>query len=166
MIRPAKLAEIPQILGLTKACAQHMKANGIFQWNEHYPSKEAFKNDVARKELYVLEEESVILACITISTVMDQEYAPVQWLTPNNSNLYIHRLAVHPEQQGKGKARRLMGFAEQKARDEGYVSVRLDTFSENKRNQRFYEALGYQRLGNIYFPKQSSDPFYCYELVL
>jgi ribosomal protein S18 acetylase RimI-like enzyme len=97
---------------------------------------------------------------------MDEEYASVQWLTPNKNNLYIHRLAVLPDLQGKGKARLLMDEAERKARDEQAASIRLDTFSENKRNQRFYEARGYQKLGAIYFPKQSIHPFYCYELVL
>jgi len=166
MIRPAKIEEIPQILRLAKACAQHMIGNGIFQWNEHYPSKEAFLKDVARKELFVLEQDSKIQGCITISSLMDEEYAPVQWLTPNDNNLYIHRLAVHPKQQGKGKARLLMDEAEHKARDKHYTSIRLDTFSKNERNQRFYEARGYQKLGTIYFPKQSIHPFYCYELVL
>ena len=166
MIRPAKIEEIPQILSLTKACAQHMIGNGIFQWNEDYPSEAAFLKDVARKELFVLEQHSMIHGCIAISSLMDDEYVPVKWLTPNHKNLYIHRLAVHPEQQGKGKARLLMEMAEQKANDEEYVSIRLDTFSKNERNQRFYEARGYQRLGSIYFPKQSIHPFYCYELVL
>lgn len=166
MIRPAKIEEIPQILRLTKACAQHMIGNGIFQWNKHYPSKAAFLKDVKRKELFVLEHHSMIQGCIAISSFMDEEYAPVEWLTPNDNNLYIHRLAVHPELQGKGKARLLMDAAEQKAAEEKYTSIRLDTFSKNERNRRFYEARGYQKLGAIYFPKQSIYPFYCYELVL
>ncbi len=166
MIRAAKINEIPQILRLTKACAQHMIGKGIFQWNEHYPSNEAFLNDVKRKELFVLEHQTEIQGCITISSLMDEEYASVQWLTPTKNNLYIHRLAVLPDLQGKGKARLLMDKAERKARDEQAASIRLDTFSENKRNQRFYEARGYQKLGAIYFPKQSTHPFYCYELVL
>ena len=143
-----------------------MMDNGIFQWNEHYPSKEGLLKDVVRKELFVLEQDSMIQGCIAISSLMDEEYIPVQWLTPNDRNLYIHRLAVHPELQGKGKARLLMDAAERKAVDERYTSIRLDTFSKNKRNQRFYESRGYQRLGIIYFPKQSIHPFYCYELVL
>ena len=32
-----------------------MIANGIYQWNEHYPNPSAFENDVKRDELYVLE---------------------------------------------------------------------------------------------------------------
>ena len=34
---------------------------------------------------------------------------------------------------------------------------------KNIKNQKFYEIRGFKRLGNIYFPKQSEFPFYCYE---
>lgn len=166
MIRCAKILEIPDILELTKACAKHMEKKGIFQWNETYPSKLAFEKDVSRKELFVLESENNIIGCITITPFMDEEYIPVKWLTTNENNIYIHRLAVKPEYQGKSHAQQLMHFAENYARDKGYLSIRLDTFSQNKRNQKFYEQRGYQKLENIYFPKQSDYPFYCYELVL
>jgi len=59
-----------------------------------------------------------------------------------------------------------MHWAETYAKDKGYQSVRLDTFSQNKRNQKFYETRGYQKLGDIFFPKQSEHPFHCYELLL
>ena len=96
----------------------------------------------------------------------DEEYEPIAWLTPDGKNYYIHRLAVHPDFQHQGLARKLMDFAEQQVKSMNGASVRLDTFSQNRRNQKFYEARGYTRLGNIYFPKQSEHPFYCYELVL
>ena len=166
MIRPAKISEINDILLLTRACAQHMIDNGIFQWNEHYPSRAVFENDINRSELFVLELASSVVGTIVISTYMDEEYHPIQWLTENAQNIYIHRLAVHPTLQGKGHAQCLMDFAEQYALENKFVSVRLDTFGQNKRNQRFYELRGYQKLGDIYFPKQSDHPFHCYELVL
>ncbi len=143
-----------------------MVENGIYQWNEHYPSKNAFEKDIERSELYVLENGERIIGTIVISTLMDQEYFPIQWLTPNENNLYVHRLAIHPDYQGKGFAQELMDFAEDHARKNGFVSVRLDTFSQNKRNQRFYETRGYRKLADIHFPKQSEHPFHCYELVL
>ncbi|MEY8781615.1 GNAT family N-acetyltransferase [Allomuricauda sp. XS_ASV26] len=166
MIRRAKISEITDILSITKACAVKMQQNGIFQWNEHYPSKQAFLKDIQRNELYVIEENHIILGTIVISTLMDDEYIPIQWLTPNGNSSYIHRLSVHPDHQGKGLAQRLMDFAESHSKKNGFVSVRLDTFSQNKRNQRFYEQRGYQKLGDIFFPKQSEHPFHCYELVL
>ena len=166
MIRRAKILEIPHILTITKACAKNMINQGIYQWNEHYPSHEAFKRDIARKELYVLEVNSKILGTIVISTYTDDEYLPIKWLTTNKSNIYIHRLAVHPEEQKKGYAQKLMDFAEAYARNNGFASVGLDIFSQNSRNNTFYQARGYQRLGDIYFPKQSEFPFHCYELIL
>lgn len=166
MIRPAKISEIPDILAIAKACAVDMIQKGIYQWNEHYPSEKAFKMDIKRKELYVLENDGRIIGTIVVSSLMDEEYEPIQWLTPNSKNVYLHRVAIHPDFQGKGFAQQLMDFAEKHARQNGCISVRLDTFSQNERNQKFYETRGYIKLGNIYFPKQSEHPFHCYELVL
>lgn len=165
MIRPAKMSDVEKILNTTRACARHMCTLGIFQWNEHYPSRAAFENDIQRNELYVIEKDNSIIAGIVVSTYMDEVYIPIQWLTETGSNLYIHRLFVHPEFQGNGIARGLMDFAEAFAQKNAFISVRLDTFSQNRRNQKFYENRGYQRLGDIFLPKQSEHPFHCYELL-
>ncbi|MBZ0326341.1 MAG: GNAT family N-acetyltransferase [Altibacter sp.] len=166
MIRHAKPSEIEKIITITRACAAKMIAASIFQWNEHYPNADAFQKDLAKNELYVLEKAETILGCIVISTEKDKEYDKVTWLTEDTNHYYIHRLAIDPMFQGQGCARKLMDFAEALALKNKITSIRLDTFSKNIRNQRFYEARGYQRLGNIYFPKQSEHPFYCYELLL
>lgn len=164
MIRKATVLDLNSIMQITKACAKHMTNQQIYQWNEHYPNRNAFENDVQRGELYVYAQNNICIGCIVITTIKDVEYVPIEWLT-KDKNIYIHRLAVHPKYQGKGIAQQMMTFAENYAKTNGYFSVRLDTFSQNKRNQKFYETRGYKRLGNIYFPKQSKHPFYCYELV-
>ncbi|TMU55156.1 GNAT family N-acetyltransferase [Flagellimonas algicola] len=166
MIRLAKISDIDGILEITRSCAAKMQGDGIYQWNEHYPSKQAFLKDLERGELYIKEVDGKLVGAIVVSTFMDEEYVPVQWLTPNCNSSYIHRICVDPKLQGKGHAQKLMDFAEEQSREKGFASVRLDTFSQNKRNQRFYEQRGYQKLGDIFFPKQSSHPFHCYELVL
>ena len=166
MIRPAKLTDIPNILSLTKACAADLCRKGIYQWNEKYPSREAFTADLDRGELWVLELKGQLIGCMALSKVMDSEYETVEWIGINGDNRYVHRLAIYPDFQGRGYARQLMDHAEALARSEGAVSIRLDTFSQNKRNQRFYENRGYTRLGSVYFPQQSAEPFYCYELLL
>jgi ribosomal protein S18 acetylase RimI-like enzyme len=166
VIRRAKIGEIPEILTIARACAIHMTKRGIFQWNEHYPSQNAFEKDIERGELYVLILDSSPIGTIVISTLMDEEYIPITWLTPNTNNVYIHRLSIHPQYQGKGYAQQLMDFAEKYAKENSFTSIRLDTFSQNRRNQKFYETRGYQKLGDIYFPKQSEHPFHCYELLL
>lgn len=166
MIRKGSTEDIDVLIGLTKSCARHMISNGIFQWNDHYPSRTAFEKDVKRQELFVLEVNSSIVGCIVISTFMDEEYENVGWLTESDKNLYIHRLAIDPNYQKKGYAKQLMDYAEKVAKNNGFISIRLDTFSQNQRNINFYELRGYQRLEDIYFPKQSEHPFHCYELTL
>ncbi|RDK88417.1 GNAT family N-acetyltransferase [Marinirhabdus gelatinilytica] len=166
MIRKAKPSEIGTLLTITKACAAKMASEGIFQWDEAYPNVAAFQKDEKRGELYALFAEETIIGCITISTFKDEEYNTVDWLTKDGLQYYIHRLAVHPDFQHQGQAKKLMDFAESFAKQQGAVSVRLDTFSQNIRNQRFYEARGYQKLGDVYFPRQAEYPFHCYELVL
>lgn len=166
MIRTAEIKDLQEIKSLTEACAQAMIKKNIYQWNEHYPSLEKLEADILKKELFVLEEVAKIIGIIVITPTKDEEYIPIEWLSKTENNLYIHRLATHPDHWGKGYAQKLMEFAETYAKQQQYESVRLDTFSQNPRNQRFYEARGYQRLGNIYFPKQSEHPFYCYELLI
>ncbi len=166
MIRRAKISEIPDILRVTRACAAFMTDKNIFQWNENYPSKATFETDIERNELYVLVINEQIIGSIVVSSCIDAEYIPVSWLTATDRNLYIHRLAVHPSYQGRGYAQQLMDFAELYAKENDYVSVRLDTFSKNERNIKFYETRGYKRLSDIFFPNQSKHPFHCYELVL
>lgn len=166
MIRTAELTDLADIKSLTEACAQSLQERDIFQWNEHYPSLERLSADIEKNEMFVLEEKEGLRGIIVLTLRMDGEYFPVEWLTPSNKNLYVHRLATNPKRWGTGSGRRLMDFAEDFAREKEYASVRLDTFSKNERNQRFYENRGYTRLGNIYFPKQSEHPFYCYEKIL
>lgn len=166
MISKATKTDLEQIYKLTKTCAQHLIENGIFQWNEHYPSKKVLQKDIELQQIYKLKIDNTLVGIIVLTEIEDEEYKNVKWLTENNHNLYIHRLAIHPKFQGKGFAQQLMSFAESFAKKNKYNSIRLDTFSQNKRNQKFYKKRGYQKLEKIYFPKQSKYPFYCYELVL
>lgn len=166
MIRPATTNDLPEILNITRACAAFMISKNIFQWDENYPSRGTFKKDIDRNELWVLQEKEQLIGCIVITNLIDPEYIPIKWLTKTAHNLYIHRLAVHPEHHGKGHAQKLMHHAENYAREHSATSIRLDTFSKNLRNQEFYESRGYKRLESIYLLEQSEHPFYCYELLL
>ncbi|MDF1517161.1 MAG: GNAT family N-acetyltransferase [Lutibacter sp.] len=166
MIKKALKQDLDQLLSIVKSCGQKLIEQGIFQWNEEYPSKEILIEDIELQELWKLEDNNSIIGLIVLSENEDAEYQDVKWLTKNHKNLYIHRLAVDPKFQGKGYAQKLMDFAEKFARKNGYNSIRLDTFSQNKRNLKFYEQRNYVKLESIYFPKQSAFPFYCYEKIM
>jgi ribosomal protein S18 acetylase RimI-like enzyme len=166
MIREATVDDLDAILKITKSCAKKLVSKNIFQWNEYYPNRNVFENDLYNKWLYVTVKENKVIGSVCVSDLIDDEYATVKWLTPNNNNIYIHRLAVDPDYQGVGYAQKMMSFAEEFAKKNKYRSIRLDTFSKNMKNQKFYKQRGYKKLGEIFFPNQSMYPFYCYELLL
>ena len=104
---------------------------------------------------------------VVLNEIQDDEYGEINWSTSEEEkNIVVHRLAVRPDQQGKGLGRLIMDFAEQWARENQYDAIRLDTFSQNPRNQRFYTNRGYTDLGPVYLKYKKEHPYYCYELLL
>ena len=116
------------------------------------------------EHLYVLiSNNKEIIGCVSITYEMDDFYKNIDWISPSNKNIYVHRLAVHPNHQGQGYAKKIMKFIEEKGIKNMCESIRLDTFSMNKRNNALYKKIGYEKLGQIYFRDQSELPFNCYE---
>lgn len=165
-ISKAIMHDLDSLYAITKSCGSHLINKGIFQWNEFYPSIEVLKKDIHLQQIWKLVENNCIIGLIVITEIEDLVYKKVQWLSVNDNNVYVHRLAVDPEYQGKGYGQQLMSFAEKYCTDKGYRSIRLDTFSQNMSNQKFYENRNYQKLEKVYFLNQSEHPFYCYEKIL
>ena len=167
MISAGKITEVTSILELTRACGQHMRDNGIDQWDEDYPNKAVILQDIQTQTLFAYREDDEVLGIVVLNETQDEEYGQINWsTTEEDRNIVVHRLAVRPDKQRQGIARRLMDFAEEWARDNHYDSIRLDTFSQNPRNQRFYTNRGYTDLGPVYLRYKKEHPYYCYELLL
>ena len=165
MIRLAQKSDLDRVLQITRLCASEMESRKIFQWNQHYPDRQSFVNDINNSELYVYCIQDMVIGCVSICAFMDEVYNKVSWKTDGKNSVYIHRLAVDPKHQKQGIGSKLMDFAENESKLRGFESIRLDTFSQNIVNQNFYEKRGYVKLGDIYFPLQSEHPFHCYELL-
>ena len=167
MISVGKMNEVDAIVQLTKACGQHMRDNGIDQWDEQYPARAIIENDIRTETLFAYRKNGNVVGIVVLNESQDEEYGEIDWSTSDNDkNIVVHRLAVHPSQQGKGIGRMLMDFAEQWARDHHYDAIRLDTYSQNARNQRFYTNRGYNDLGAVFLQYKKQHPYYCYELIL
>ncbi len=65
------------------------------------------------------------------------------FLKPEESSLYIGKLAVHPAAQGQGIGRLLLARAEETARELGLSSLRLETRVELTENHRLFAAWGF-----------------------
>ena len=64
------------------------------------PDLAILTKDVEAETVYVYVQEKGIVGCVMFSTTMDDFYRDIV-ANPKHKQLYVHRLAVHPEQQGK-----------------------------------------------------------------
>jgi 2-methylisocitrate lyase-like PEP mutase family enzyme/ribosomal protein S18 acetylase RimI-like enzyme len=69
-------------------------------------------------------------------------------IQPDNFELFS--IAVTPEAAGDGLGRKLMDFAERRARERGYREITLYTNIKMVSNRAFYGRLGYEETGRIY----------------
>ena len=67
MIRKAVRKDIPNLKKITEACARQMIAQGIFQWNEQYPSVAVFQKDIEQENMYVFELDEKLAGCVMLS---------------------------------------------------------------------------------------------------
>lgn len=147
-IRLAALADVPAIADLLSACVAAMRAEGIDQWDEIYPTAAIIRNDVATETMYAAWLGPTALAgAVVLNDHQDPEYEEVPWTLHGERVGVVHRLMVDPRLQGRGLAGQLMRFIERRAAGIGYDVLRLDAFTLNPRALRLYERLGYYDAG-------------------
>ncbi|HYA18202.1 MAG TPA: GNAT family N-acetyltransferase [Bryobacteraceae bacterium] len=156
----ADLDRVMEIIGL---CVRQMREAGSDQWDEIYPSREILAADIAARSLYLLRDAGESIAAIVLNEWQSPEYAALAWR--REKPLVVHRLCVRPDRQKAGVGRLLMDFAETFAAQQGYDSIRLDTYTGNERAAALYDRRGYQIAGYVRFPRRRL-PFVCFELLL
>ena len=154
--------DLSDVLDMISKCIQYMESQGIYQWNEFYPSSDIIENDIMSEDCYVLKDHEKCVAYVAINEDQSPEYSQISWATDGRKVLVIHRLSVHPEFQGKGIAKKILKYIEDFATKNNFSSIRLDAYSGNEKALNLYEKFGYKSAGQVYFPRRDL-PFYCYE---
>ena len=69
-----------------------------------YPTRKTAEDALARKDLFVMEDEGVIVAAAIINQIQVEEYRYAAWKHPANEHeiMVLHSLAVDPCQKSKG----------------------------------------------------------------
>ena len=59
--------DLDSVCFLIKDAIAEMEKNGIYQWDEIYPAREDFEEDIRNNYLYVVYEENELVAFYVIS---------------------------------------------------------------------------------------------------
>ncbi len=152
-IAPASLHDLSALKALTICAIARMREQGVEQWDEVYPDEEVISRDLAARTLHGLWRGGEIIGCVTVDAVADPLWQGLDWSADGEPFAAVHRLMIHPSQQGRGLAKRLMAHAESLARADGRRSIRLDTFAANPGAMALYQKLGYRPTGRAMMRK-------------
>lgn len=151
--RLAEERDIDAVCALITSAIAEMERNNIYQWDNIYPTKEDFTNDIIKKTLYVGTIDDDIAVVYAINQDADEQYANGTWAYPDSNYSIIHRLCVNPKFQNRGVAKETLNNIETTLREAGTESVRLDVFTENPFALKLYRRNGYAEVGTAHWRK-------------
>lgn len=139
--RRTEIKDIDRALEIIEDAKFYFKENGIDQWQNGYPNREAIISDMEKGDSYVIEEDSQIIGTSAISFGNESNYDVIydgKWITDGKYGV-VHRVAVDSNIKGKGLGSKVFKYAEELALKLGINSIRVDTHRENIPMQRLIE---------------------------
>ena len=143
----ATLNDIEEICTIVHNAIDAMEQHNIFQWDDLYPIKEDFQEDVDKGWLYVGLVNSQIAVVYAINQEYEKEYENGMWKYKEEPFFIVHRLCVNPIFQNRGIAKSTLLHIEKQLIAEGIHVIRLDVFSDNPFAIKLYHSLGYSEVG-------------------
>ena len=143
-IRSAELRDLPELFRIYASAKQHMRRNGNpTQWSDDYPSEALLEKDIAKQQLYVIEEDGVH-GVFVLAHGPDPTYLRIdgEWLS-DNPYMVIHRIASDGVLSG------VLASAVRFAR-ERTGSLRIDTHENNRIMRQLLGEYGFTYCGIIY----------------
>jgi GNAT superfamily N-acetyltransferase len=142
-IRAAADADVGVVIDVLAEASAWLAAQGIQQWPVRF-AEDFIAAVAAEGNLYVAVVDSKIVGTVTL-----QWSDPLFWGERSDAG-FLHRLAVRRASAGLGV--KLIAWAEQVAMAKGREYLCLDTLKSNLRLRRYYEELGFQKVGEITGP--------------
>ena len=135
-----------------------------------HPTKEQIESYIKDGFMYSFEKSGGILGAVAITPFQEAEYQDIDWqiICRNNEVSVVHLLAVNPDHQGCGIAKKIMRSAIDIAKNNNSKAIRLDALSCNIPAHRLYQSIGFEKIGvcNWYADNVGNTDFYLFELLL
>lgn len=145
--RLAEESDIEAICEVVRRAVEHMRQQGIFQWDEVYPAREDFLMDIHKGQLSVGVAGGDVAVVYAVNRESDEDYESGKWKFPGRDYRVIHRLCVNPAFQHQGVAKQTLSHIEETLREQQIMAVRLDVFSQNPFALSLYRNNGYEQVG-------------------
>lgn len=152
-LRPASDDDVPAITALINLAFQK---ESFFKKGDRTDESQV-RAKMQTGSFFVVGGENALLGCIYVEMA---DPANPKVIASGTGAGYIGMLAVDPGQQGRGRGKRLMLFAEEELRRRGARRVQLRIVNLRTELVEFYGKLGYRASGTTPYPEpnQLSQP--------
>lgn len=164
-IEAVSINDLKSITTLYTSVTKHLRNKGVSQWDRFYPNRFVIGKDLKSGRLHAILNDGFCIGAVVVNEDQSSKYTSLPWSDQEGRPAVIHRLAVHPDSQGKGIGKQLLLYAEELAKSQGFTSIRLDAYTANPAAIMMYERAGYKPIGQIRFPFRK-QPYQCFEKVL
>ena len=116
-----------------------------------YPVKATAEEALKRNDLFVLENDGVILGSGIINKNQVDVYqgAPWEYKAEACQVCVLHTLTISPRVGRKGLGKQFVGFYESYALENGCCELRIDTNEKNRTARKMYSRLGYKEIAIV-----------------
>lgn len=162
-LKRANHEQLNQITEVYLRSKKELDENGLLQWDDNYPGREYFEEQIGYGDLYCLYSDEQLSGAVTLNTWQSPEWGEIPW--EYDEELVVHALFLDPLKQGNGLGTRFLEKCEEYAVENGYRSIRLDAYAHNEAANYLYEKLGYTYRGSVYFASkpEGHQEYRCYE---
>ncbi len=149
--RLAGKRDIPQILSVIRQAQALIKKLGIGQWQDGYPNREVFEEDIRKEQCYVFAVQKQIAGVMVVSFEPEECYRFLSGGTWDSEQPYgvLHRIAVADSLRGIGLAGQMLELAEILCLQNGVSSLRVDTHEGNLPMRKFLKKHGFSLCGTV-----------------
>lgn len=145
-IRHADKNDLKSIQKIYAYAREQMRLSGNpTQWGNDRPAPETIREDIRKKQAYVIVEQNRICGVFVFFTEIEPTYRLIENGTWLNDAPYgtVHRIAGNG--QCRGILAKTLSFCEKQINN-----IRIDTHDDNKIMQHLLAKYGYQKCGYIY----------------
>lgn len=169
--RLAEFSDIDRIMEIIADAQSFMKMSGVNQWQNGYPTRDAFESDIQKGSCHVFLVDGKVAGVISVFYEKEESYAYIEdgaWLTKNSPYSVFHRAAVGKDYRGMGIASQMLSYSENITIENHLNSIRGDTHRDNKAMRGLLEKRGFVHCGTIYLDSVHSpeNERVCYEKLL
>ena len=113
-----------------------------------YPTAHTAELSVQRGDMFVQEDNGVIVGAAIINQQQVDSYADGHWQhpAPEEEVMVLHTLVISPALARRGYGKDFVAFYEQYALENGCPYLRMDTNAHNTRARALYHSLDYNEI--------------------